>query len=38
MDRGIMAWFGSIEIWPANRIPGDVYTDDLGRVIDFRRI
>lgn len=38
MDRGIMAWFGNIELWFEGGVSGDAYTDEGGRTIDFRKI
>lgn len=38
MDRGIMVWFGSIELWFVGGVSGDAYTDERGRAIDVRKI
>lgn len=38
MDRGIIAWLGNIELWIASGVSGEGYTDERGRLVDFRKI
>ncbi len=38
MDRGIMAWFGLIEVLISGIVLNDGYTDENGRTIDLRKI